>query len=156
MRYLLIVIVLAGMGLSSALRAPATAEEQPEPNKVAPFMKAKLDHANRLLEGIALGDFDLIGKHADKLSLLSLESNWKVLQTADYVQHSIAFRGSLDALTKAAKDKNLDSAALAYVDMTMRCVACHKHVRDVRMAFLPIRDGKLGALASLSSQLPER
>lgn len=141
MRTLICLLLLSILGFALARREPATADE-PEPNKVGPFMKAKLDHANRLLEGIALGDFDLIGKNADKLSLLSLESNWKVLQTADYVQHSIAFRGSLDALEKAAKDKNLDSAALAYVDMTMRCVACHKHVRDVRMAIAPRDAGR--------------
>jgi hypothetical protein len=120
------------------LREPTRAADPDKPNQVKLFMRGKLEHTNRLLEGIALGDFDLVAKHSEKLSLLSLESNWNVLQTADYVQHSIAFRRAADAITKAANDKNLDGAALAYVDMTMRCVACHKHVRDVRMASVPL------------------
>jgi hypothetical protein len=136
-RIVLIVLVCAATGflLSRGERAPTRGDEPP--NKVGEFMRGKLDHANRLLEGIAIGDFDLIAKHADRLRLLSLESNWKVLQTSDYVQHSIDFRRAIDAIADAAEDKNLDGAALAYVDMTMRCVACHKHVRDVRMAAVP-------------------
>ena len=137
---LLIVLAVGALILSRREPTPTLGEEPP--NKVGPFMRAKLDHANRLLEGIALGDFDLIAKHADKLRLLSLESNWKVLQTADYVQHSIAFRKASGDITEAAKDKNLDGAALAYVDLAMRCVACHKHVRDVKMASLPRPFGK--------------
>ena len=30
-------------------------------------------------------------------------------------------------------DKNLDGAALSYVDMTLMCVKCHQHVRETKM-----------------------
>ena len=33
---------------------------------------------------------------------------------------------------KEVKKRNLDAAALNYVDMTLLCVKCHKHVREVR------------------------
>jgi hypothetical protein len=46
--------------------------------------------------------------------------------------HSNDFRRSADSIVQAAKAKNLDGAALAYVDMTLTCVRCHKHVRKVR------------------------
>jgi hypothetical protein len=36
-------------------------------------------------------------------------------------------------MVKMAKDKNLDGAALAYVQLTMSCVNCHKYVREIRM-----------------------
>jgi len=32
-----------------------------------------------------------------------------------------------------AKNKNSDGAALAYLDISMLCFKCHKHVREVRM-----------------------
>jgi hypothetical protein len=37
------------------------------------------------------------------------------------------------ALIKNAEDKNLDAAALSYVDLTLTCVKCHKHLREKGM-----------------------
>jgi hypothetical protein len=47
---------------------------------------------------------------------------------------SVEFRRSTDALSLAAKEKNLNKATLAYLGVTMKCVSCHEHVRDVRTA----------------------
>lgn len=105
-----------------------------QPNKVGEFMRAKLTHSQKILEGLAMEDFDLIAKHSQDLSLLSQAATWQVLQTAEYRDRSTEFRRSADALTEAAKKKNLEAAALAYVDVTMKCVNCHKYVRHVRMA----------------------
>lgn len=100
------------------------------------FMRSKLDHSQRVLEGLALEDFDAIAKHGQELSLLSLAASWQVLETMEYQQQSVEFRRAADAITEAAKKKNLDGAALAYVEMTMKCVNCHKYVRRTRMARL--------------------
>jgi cytochrome c556 len=109
-----------------------------QPNDVAAFMRMKLEHSQKVLEGIAVEDFALIERDSQRLSLLSQAANWQVLQTPDYLQHSLDFRRSADALTKAARDKNLDGAALAYVQMTMNCVNCHKYVRTARLASLNV------------------
>ena len=37
-------------------------------------------------------------------------------------------------MTEAARKKNLDGAVLAYVDLTMKCINCHKYVRGVRVS----------------------
>lgn len=103
------------------------------------IMRQKLEHAQKVLEGIAVKDFDLLEKHAHNLMILSQKAEWKVLTTPEYELRSDEFRRNADSLAKAAKDKNLDGAALAYVQMTMSCVNCHKHVRDVRMARLDVR-----------------
>lgn len=113
---------------------------QPQPNEVSDLMALKMQRAERVLEALALADFDTLAKESQGLSLLSQEAAFKVLMTPEYVQQSIEFRRSANALTKAAKDKNIDAAALAYVEMTMKCVSCHKHVRDVRMATLPAQE----------------
>jgi hypothetical protein len=102
------------------------------PNEVSVFMKAKLTHSKNLIEGLALEDYDLLTKNAQQLALLSQESTWKVLQTVEYLRYSNEFRRSADGLRKAAQDKNLDGATLAYVQMTMNCVKCHKYVRQAR------------------------
>jgi cytochrome c556 len=110
---------------------------QPEqPNDVGEFMRLKLEHSQEVLEGLALEDFDQIAKNAQDISLLSQAASWQVLQTPEYLEQSTEFRRTADALTRAAQEKNLDGAALAYVSMTMKCVTCHKYVRGVRMAGL--------------------
>jgi cytochrome c556 len=106
----------------------------PPVNDVRQFMRKKLVHSQKILEGITTDDLETVAKHSQDLSLLSLEASWQVLQTPDYLQHSIEFRRAADALTEAAKKRNSDGAALAYLDVTMKCVTCHKYVRGVRMA----------------------
>jgi hypothetical protein len=92
-----------------------------QPNRVGSFMHAKLEHAQKVLSGLALEDYDLIAENSQALSLLSLESSWQVLQTASYVQHSNDFRQATGAMTQAAEDRNLDGATLAYVEVCMKC-----------------------------------
>ena len=103
-------------------------------DNVAKFMRVKMNHAHKVLEGLALEDFDAIAKHSQEMSLLSQAASWQVLQTPEYRQQSTDFRRAANALTEAAQKKNLDGASIAYVEMTLKCVQCHKYVRRVRMA----------------------
>ena len=105
-----------------------------QPNKVSKFMRLKLGHAQKILEGLATDDLETVAANAQDLSMLSLEAGWQVLQTEDYMEQSREFRRATDALKNAAKKKNLDGAALAYVDVTMKCITCHKYVRGIHMA----------------------
>lgn len=127
------------------LGAIATAQEKTKPKKplmdeneqnISKFMRAKLQHSQKLIESLATEDYEAMAKSSQEMSLLTLAESWQVLQTADYLHESTAFRRSADAMTAAAKKKNLDGAALAYVDMTMQCVKCHKLVRHTKMAAL--------------------
>jgi cytochrome c556 len=99
-------------------------------------MKLKLKHSQQVLKGLATEDFDLIAKNSQAMSLLCEDELWQVLQTPEYSARSAEFRRSVDAVTEAAKKKNLEAAALGYVDVTLKCVNCHKYVRKVRMARL--------------------
>jgi cytochrome c556 len=111
----------------------STARAQ-DAQKVGDFMRAKLIQSQKVLEGLVREDYDAIAKHSQEMSLLSQASNWQVLQTPEYRERSTEFRRSVDAMTEAGKNKNLDGAALAYVEVTMKCVTCHKYVRRVKMA----------------------
>ena len=62
--------------------------------------------------------------------LQSQESQWQVIQVEPYLKMSSEFRTSAERLRDAAKAKNLDGATLAYFDMTMNCVRCHKYLRQ--------------------------
>ena len=105
-------------------------------NDLKDFMRLKLKHSQLVLEGLVLGEFDKIARNSQDLSLMSLAATWQVLQTPQYIEYSRKFRVAADALSEAARKKNLDKAAEDYNRVTLRCVECHKYVRDVRMARL--------------------
>lgn len=100
------------------------------------LMRQKLEHSQKVLEGVAVGDFKMIQRHGEGLLEISKKVGWKVLNTPAYEVHTNSFRRSAETLIQNAKEKNLDAAALTYVDLTLTCVKCHKHVRDVRMTSL--------------------
>lgn len=112
--------------------APQAAEEADAPDQVADFMRAKLAHATNVLEGLAVEDYDMLAKAAQDLALASQASSWQVLQTDEYARQSSDFRRACITLRDAAKAKNLDAATLAWMDVTMSCVQCHRYVRDTR------------------------
>ena len=103
---------------------------QAQADQTGAFMRAKLTHSQHVLEGLAVEDYDLIAKGAQQLALASQASDWQVLQTEDYIRHSSEFRRACDNLGATAKAKNLDGAALAWMEVTLKCVQCHRYVRD--------------------------
>jgi cytochrome c556 len=105
-----------------------------QPNLLKDFMRVKLRHSQKVLEGLVLEDFDEIAKNSQEMSLLSLAATWQVFETPQYIEYSRKFRNAADALTDAARAKNLDRATVAFNQVTTKCVECHKYVRGVRMA----------------------
>lgn len=96
------------------------------------LMKLKLQSAQLTLEGLALEDYEAIGRHAQRLHLISQETGWNVIQTKEYQLYSAEFRRAAMRIVNAAKRKNLDAASLAYVQLTLSCFECHKHLRQHR------------------------
>lgn len=125
MRYILAVLALA-------IALPAVPGQAQE-DKVRELMHKKLQMSQKILEGIALEDYGKVRDGADELVLISKATSWRVFKTPQYELHSNDFRRSAETLSKMADAKNVDGAALAYVDMTLTCVRCHKYVREVRM-----------------------
>lgn len=123
-RILLLTIVMGG----AVLTAPANGQET-----LSAFMKAKLEHSQKTLEGLAKADFDLVAKHSQAINLLCEDELWAVLKTPEYSARSKEFQRSVYAITEAARKKNLEAATLAYVDATLKCVNCHKYVRQTMM-----------------------
>jgi hypothetical protein len=93
------------------------------------FMREKLGHSQKVLEALALEDFFTLEQRAKKLSAMTEDTSWQAFQNPDYAEHSATFRRHANALTRAAQEKDLDAAALAYVRLTMSCIECHKMVR---------------------------
>jgi hypothetical protein len=100
------------------------------------IMQRKLEYTHNILQALMLENFDAIERNSKRLRQLSEASNWNVIRTHEYTRHSSEFSRAVDALKKAAQEKDLDAAALAYVEMTLKCVQCHKYVRGVDRAGL--------------------
>ena len=120
------------LGLLLLAGVPGVSGRSEEPKKTA-LMQRKLKHAQNVLEGLAINDFDKIGDNAKELLTISKLNEWKVVKTPKYATYSNEFQENVEKLIKNAKEKNLDGATLAYVEMTSTCIKCHKHVREVRM-----------------------
>lgn len=130
-----VIVFLVGLALVVAVPAPLSHAEEalPQPKKEE-LMKKKLQHSQKVLEGIATNDFDLIAKSAEELIAISKEAQWKTIKTPRYTLYSEDFQRAAGTLVDDAKKKNIDAATLTYMELTMTCVKCHKHVREVRDA----------------------
>jgi hypothetical protein len=115
---------------TSILTGIVRSQEPRIPLETRNFMRAKLLHSQKILEGLATENYDLVTKHAQEMSLLSLESQWNVLRTQEYVEQSADFRHAIAKLIEAADAKKIDATTLGYVDVTLKCIHCHKYVRD--------------------------
>jgi hypothetical protein len=102
------------------------------------LMISKLKNSQSVLEGLALGDFTRISRSADELIRISKTAEWSVRKTARYELYSNEFRRAAETIVEKARDKNLDGAALAYFDMTMTCLRCHRYIREERDARRPL------------------
>jgi hypothetical protein len=142
MRTVRFVIVAALVVASAAGHGPSQDgkkkdEPKPAPQKKddpksaqAKLMAAKLKHAQALLEGLAVNDFKKITNSADELLAISQKAEFSARKTKEYELQTLVFRRALDDINRKAKEKNLDGAALGYVDLTLTCVRCHQYTRE--------------------------
>lgn len=101
-------------------------------------MKLKLESSQKVLEGIATENFVTITANAQKLVLLSQAAGWQARQTPEYKQFTAEFRRHAEALQKAARTENVDAASVAWFQLTISCVNCHRHMRGVQSVSVPL------------------
>jgi hypothetical protein len=135
-RFILIVVIVtfAVAIFGPILRGFGDDKAAPGQDAMTKLMRKKLEHAQKLLEGIAINDLKKVDENADDLMTLSKLAEFRALKTLDYERHTNDFRRTLDDMRRGVKNKNLEAVTLAYMDMTMTCVRCHTHVRETRIA----------------------
>lgn len=126
-------VVVVGLVYSSG-RAEPVQDMPKEAKTVAQFMGRKLDLSREALQGIVTEDFKLIKKSADGLVKMSHQAEWDAFNLPEYMQMSAEFRRIARTMGAQAEKKSIDGSALAYVQLTMSCVECHKFTRGVKMA----------------------
>lgn len=101
-------------------------------SSIMSIMHAKLDHAQEIVEGLTLGDFDQISRNAQALRGISQQSAWVVNDSAAYLAMSVRFREICDDIAYDAQSHQLDAAANDFTVLTHACVSCHSFLRRER------------------------
>jgi hypothetical protein len=115
--------------------------QAPSLKKESSIMERKLFAAQKLLAALAQNDFAAIKENAEVLNDLSKQAAWKMIETPRYEQYSDEFQRLTLRMANQAREKNLDGAALSYVDMTLVCIKCHQHVREQKIGLrTPMHD----------------
>ena len=120
---------LAGSGLVLLLAVMITrADDKPAPD-LAKIMEKKLNLSNEILAGVVTEDFGKISSNSNRLLELT-KTQWTQNETPEYRAQLKDFWIVTEGLKTAANEKNADGATLAYVQMTISCVKCHKYLRN--------------------------
>jgi hypothetical protein len=105
-------------------------DEQPKDDEASVWMKQKLSATQNILHGLTKADFDAIEKNAQAMLVVGYLEKWVRAGTPGYDRMLKDFQYANKALTLAAREKNVDGATIAYLQLTISCVNCHKIVRD--------------------------
>ncbi|MBC8353192.1 MAG: cytochrome c [Planctomycetes bacterium] len=113
-----------------AFLASAVVAEDPENKKEPSFwMKQKLKYSQEILNGLAQEDYELITKNAMTMKGLNKIEAFVRQKPEGYRTQLKTFQFSVNELVRSAENENLDGAVLAFTQMTISCVNCHKQLR---------------------------
>ncbi|MEX0679196.1 MAG: hypothetical protein WD063_19125 [Pirellulales bacterium] len=122
-RWVLAALALASLGASGVWGAEKEGEETG-----SFWMQKKLEYSGKILAGLAREDFEQIGKNARSMNALTQMEKW-VRGTREYRTQLRIFQNANEQIIRMADEEKLDGAALAYVQLTLSCVNCHKAIR---------------------------
>lgn len=117
-------------------RAPAAAAAQPAPTgketekQASVWMRKKLDYSQNILAGITSGDFELVRQNANAMRGLGRIEIFVRARTPGYKSQMQVFQEANDELLRQAQKENADGAALAFTQLTISCINCHKQIRE--------------------------
>jgi hypothetical protein len=103
----------------------------PQMNRV---MREKLGHTQKILEAVVTSDWVSLETHSRELERLTNDPRWTMLTLPEYARHSAAFVTAIQALHRAAAQRDLEQTPTAYIDVTLRCVDCHRYLARERIA----------------------
>ncbi len=141
---IILTCALSGLAIGWLCHTAAQADDakkQTVPKKLTAtslFMRVKLGQAQGMLEGLTVEDFDQIEKEAAAMFLLTKAEKWGGSKDPKFVQLSDEFGRLSLKVAKYAKEKNLDGAALSYMQLTLTCIECHRSVRDMTIKYDPL------------------
>jgi len=148
MKRLMICVAATAVALSGWM-AWAQKPAEAEPNF---WMKKKLESSQHILAGLATADFDQISKSAKSMNNLTQIERWTRRTNAEEYRTQLrVFRFANEDLVREADKKNIEGVSLAFSQLTLSCVNCHKLIRDAdksdSAAKAPAKDAKVDEAA---------
>ncbi len=123
-------IALAAVIALSLIATSRGQEEDKE--KPSVWMKLKLNYSQSILSGLAKADFGIIGENARSMKTLTQIEKWARRSEPGYQTQLMIFRFANEELIRLSDQENLEGAALAFSQLTLSCVNCHKQIRERR------------------------
>jgi hypothetical protein len=117
------------LGLLLILALPVCAQDEPA-KEASIWMRQKVQASQAVLSGLARADFQAIGQNAAAMGVMEYFEKWQQADSPDYRTQLRLFEFADRELIRAAREKNIDAATLAFNQLTVSCVNCHKIVRD--------------------------
>jgi hypothetical protein len=102
-------------------------EEEKDPSV---WMRMKLEYSQRILEGVTKADFSMIEDNALKMRGLTRFERFFRGRWDGYKEQLQTFQQANDELVKQARKDNVEGATLAFTQVTISCVNCHKKLRE--------------------------
>jgi hypothetical protein len=101
-------------------------------DKASIWMKQKLRASQEILKDLSDADFQAIGANAQAMNVMEHLEKWVRAQRPEYRTQLRLFEFANRELIRASSEKNLEAATLAYTQLVISCVNCHKLVRATR------------------------
>lgn len=101
------------------------------------WMTVKLEKSESLLGALARGDFATMASDAQTLATLNEAEGFVRRRNPSYRTQLRIFQYAVEELRRQAMRENLEGAALAFNQLTLSCVHCHRDLRDQAAAPLP-------------------
>lgn len=137
------VVIVAGAVVVTVLQAQVrnvpfnvSKDDRSSDGQTRITMQAKLEHSQKVMEGLVTHDFDRIQKAASALSQISLTPPPDLTRAGDksdeqvYEHFRMEFARLAGQLEGHARRKELEASAYIQQNLTATCIACHEYIRD--------------------------
>lgn len=111
-------------------KEPKAAEEKIDDKNPSIWMKKKLDYSQNILAGLTSEDFDKIADNARAMKGLGKFEAFVRSRNPAYTRQLQVFNEVNDEIIRQADSDNVEGVALAFTQLTINCINCHKALRQ--------------------------
>ncbi len=111
---------------------PTQTEQASEAHPMSYWMMKKTQVSQAIFAELAKGDMERVAKLSDELTFLNKVEGFVRTKIPGYSGHLQVFQFANQELGRQARKENVEGAALAFHQMTISCVSCHKLLREQR------------------------
>lgn len=96
------------------------------------FMRQKLSYSQNIVEGLALGNQEMVITNAAKLMYMTKSNAWMQVKVSGYLEQTRKFQDDVIVLGNEARARNNSGVLAAYARVTGGCIECHQAYRSTQ------------------------